>query len=243
MKLCIKTWIKFLPDYEINILNMKNLKNYIGETLYSNIIYKKLPLPIQADAIRVALLKKYGGIWMDTDIIITNGDFLKKLNNFELVMIGDEKIKSQHIGFIYASKNCHIMSAWLKEIINRINTYRGANIKFQKKKKSIKWNYLGNGIIDGLLKNNTNKNFFILNKNEMNAFPEVKYYERSSLNNMKKYKRFYFHKGDAPKILKNVKGIILLHNSWTPLKYKNMSEKQFLSQNILLSNMLEYLLK
>ena len=36
-----------------------------------------MSLPIQADAIRVALLKKYGGIWMDADTIITSGEFLK----------------------------------------------------------------------------------------------------------------------------------------------------------------------
>ena len=55
-----------------------------------------MTLPIQADAIRVALLKKYGGIWMDLDIILTNGDFLQKLKKFELVMLGEDKSQTQN---------------------------------------------------------------------------------------------------------------------------------------------------
>ena len=40
--------------------------------------------------------KIYGGIWFDADTIITDGSFLKKLEDYELVMIGDEKSKTQH---------------------------------------------------------------------------------------------------------------------------------------------------
>ena len=54
-----------------------------------------MALPIQADAVRVALLKKYGGIWMDADTIITNGEFLKNFEKYDLVMIG--KNNTQHI--------------------------------------------------------------------------------------------------------------------------------------------------
>ena len=59
-----------------------------------------MTLANQADAIRVALLKIYGGIWMDADTIIINGKFLKVLENFELAMIGKDKI--QYIGFIFS---------------------------------------------------------------------------------------------------------------------------------------------
>ena len=75
------------------ILDYNNVKDYLGKSLFSLIICKELSLPIQADAIRVALLKKYGGIWMDVDTIITNGEFLEELKNFELVMLGEEKYK------------------------------------------------------------------------------------------------------------------------------------------------------
>jgi len=49
---------------------------------------------------------------------------------------------------------------------------------------------------------------------------------------------FYFSPGNPKKIIDNNHGIILLHNSWTPNKYKKMSEEEFLKQDILLAHLL-----
>ena len=135
LKLCIKTWKKFLPDYDIKVLDYKNVKDYLGENLFSNIICKTMPLKIQADAIRVALLKKFGGIWLDADTIITNGQFINKLKYYELIMLGEEKNKIQNIGFIASSSNSSIINEWLKEIIKKVNQYKENNFDLKKKKK------------------------------------------------------------------------------------------------------------
>ena len=90
--LCIETWKKFLPKYDINILDYKSVEDYLGKSLFSSIICKNMTLPIQVDAIRVALLKKYGGIWIDADTIILNDKLFKDLKNFETIMLGEEKI-------------------------------------------------------------------------------------------------------------------------------------------------------
>ena len=242
LKLCIKTWKKFLPDYDIKVLDYKNVKDYLGENLFSNIICKTMPLKIQADAIRVALLKKFGGIWLDADTIITNGQFIKKLKYYELIMLGEEKNKIQNIGFIASSSNSSIINEWLKEIIKKVNQYKENNFDLKKKRKKMKWNYLGNGIIDRLVNNSTGKTFFRLDRNKMNAFPEIKYFENSSLSNNQRYKKFYFRKGDPQFVINNTKGIILLHNTWTPRKFKEMSENKFLKQDVLLSRLLVNLL-
>ena len=242
LKLCIKTWKKFLPDYDIKVLDYKNVKDYLGENLFSNIICKTMPLKIQADAIRVALLKKFGGIWLDADTIITNGQFINKLKYYELIMLGEEKNKIQNIGFIASSSNSSIINEWLKEIIKKVNQYKENNFDLKKKRKKMKWNYLGNGIIDRLVNNSTGKTFFRLDRNKMNAFPEIKYFENSSLSNNQRYKKFYFRKGDPQFVINNTKGIILLHNTWTPRKFKEMSENKFLKQDVLLSRLLVNLL-
>ena len=57
-----------------------------------------MSIMLQSDAIRVAVLNKYGGIWMDADTIIFNREFLMELNVFELVMFGDLKNKTQNTG-------------------------------------------------------------------------------------------------------------------------------------------------
>ena len=78
LNLCIKTWKKFLPDYHIKLLDYKSAKIYLGEGIFSNIFCEDMTLPIQVDAIRVALLKKYGGIWMDADTIILSKDIFNQ---------------------------------------------------------------------------------------------------------------------------------------------------------------------
>lgn len=239
IKLCIKTWKKNLPNYEIKIFDYESVKNSLGISLFTSIISKKMTLPIQADAIRVALLNKFGGIWMDPDIIITNGEFIKEINKHDLVMIGEDSIKFQNIGFIYASKNSSIINEWLKRIIKNVDL-------FKKNQKYLKWNYLGNGILDKIVNNitgKTDKNFFRLDSKKINALPENNYFENFSLSHEEKYRNFYFRKGEPQIILKDTKGIILLHNSWTPIKYKKMSEKEFLEQDILLSKLLSHILK
>lgn len=247
LKLCIKTWKKYLPEYKIIILDYNNIYHFLERPLISKILFKKMSLPIQADAVRVAILKKYGGIWMDADTIIFNREFLMELNDFELVMFGDLKNKTQNIGFIYASKNSSLINDWLKEIIDNVNLYKQS---FIMKKNAIndtwkiildkinRWNYLGNGIIDPLLKNASGPNFFRIDKYRMNIFPEIKNFENTIYDHRTMYQRYYFQKGEPKEIINNSKGIILLHNSWTPEKFKRMNGKRFLKQDIVLSKLL-----
>ena len=242
LQLCIETWKKFLPDYEIKILDYNSIKYYLGETVFTSIISLNMSLMIQADAIRVVILKKYGGIWMDADTIITNGTFIKELKNYELVMIGDEKYKIQHIGFIFASTNSSILGEWSNKIINNIKYYNQLNNHTIKSDIFNRWNYLGNGIIDPILRNITGKKYFRLDKYKINAFPELKFFANSSLNAIEKYKLFYFQKRNPEFLLNEVKGIIMLHNSWTPPDYKYLPKSEFLKKDILLSKLLSNIL-
>lgn len=247
LSLCIKTWKKYLSDYEIKILNYKTLKDYIGEELYSKIISTSMPFYMQADAIRISLLNKFGGLWLDTDTIILNGNFIKKYEKYELTMIGEEKNKFQYIGFIFASQNSRVLNKWLSQIINNVKEYNSIinRNKSNLPNKMRRWNYLGNSIIDPLLRNNTNIKFLRLDINIINAFPERIYFKNLSKTTKEQYREFYFEKGDPDIILNSTKTkyIILLHNSWTPTLYKNMTEKEFLSQDILISKLLSKLLK
>ena len=199
-----------------------------------------MSLPIQADAIRVALLKKFGGIWMDADIIITNSAFLKNLEKYELIMLGNNNI--QHIGFIIASTKSLLLDKWLIEIIKRVYTYRKNNKSLNNRTKRVAWNYLGNDIIDRLINSTKQNKFYRIDKDKINAFPEIKFFRNTSLNAIQKYRLFYFQKRQPEIILNNTKGIIYLHNSWTPIKYKKMLEKEFLKEDILLSKLLSRIL-
>ena len=178
------------------------------------------------------------------ELILLNRNFLKEIMKFDLVMFGDEKSKTQNIGFIFATKDSIIIDEWLKKIIINVQIYKRkiSDKKLETNKKILKWNYLGNGIVDKLLKNVKGKIFYRINRNKVNALPEINFFMNYSFSKFQSYNNLYFQNRDPEIILNNTKNIILLHNSWTPSKYKAMSEKEFLKQNILLSKLLNKIL-
>ena len=250
IKLCIKTWKKYLPnDYNVIILDYNNLKYYLSLKLINKILCKKMSLPLQADAIRVAILLKYGGIWMDCDTIITNTKFINLINDSNLSFFGNSKQNIINIGFIYAKKNSIILKNWMDGIIlrNRIYKYRlflktifPIKAFIKSFNKLLSWDYLGNGILNQIIKTAPNNSYKIIESREAYIFPEIFLHNGSAY---KSYLEFYFSKRnyEPESLLKINKGLLMLHNSWIPKKYKNMSEEEFLHQDIMLSHLFSIL--
>lgn len=69
VKACTRSWSHFCPDYDIHILSERNIAEYLPS-------FPKLPptlLPQHiSDLIRLMLLERYGGIWMDASIVVTH---------------------------------------------------------------------------------------------------------------------------------------------------------------------------
>lgn len=65
---CIKTWKKFNPDHEVNILNKTNIKKYLPDIDLTSLKHVE-KIQRYSDIVRSNILSKYGGIWMDASII------------------------------------------------------------------------------------------------------------------------------------------------------------------------------
>jgi len=243
IKLCMQTWKKFLPDYKIIILDYSNLFEYIDKNCYDKILFKKFNLAKQADAIRCAVLKQHGGIWLDSDSIITSDKFKELMEiNSDFVLI------QQHISFIKAVKNSQILNLWENEIKERIKIFKNFKLfyKFFDKPayKNLKnWDYLGNGIINKYLSIANEKHFHSINKSEIKAFPECNYYSpQSDTDVIEAYRNFWFN-NDFTSYLEegNLGTLICLHNSWTPQDYKKYTEAEVLEKNCTLSKLLRNL--
>jgi len=249
IKLCIKTWRKYLPtEYKIIILDYSNIRDYLGYKLVKQILCKDMTLQIQADAIRVAILQKYGGFWMDADTLIINHECMTMFNGSDLIMFGIKKQNIQHIGFIYALKNSTILKAWLNSIIRKVRIYKyilflknifPTKYFIQSFNKIRIWSYLGNGILDDMVKYASEKDFKHIERDDVYVVPD-QIFLKGPID--KRYRDFYFTSIYNISLLDMCKGILLLHNSWTPMKYKKMSEEVFLKQDILLSHILSKLL-
>ena len=244
IRLCMQTWKKFLPESEVVLLDYSNLEEWLGKDVYDEILFRDFSLPKQADAIRCALLKKYGGLWLDADTILTSPqvkDYL--MIDSELVMI------SKHLAFIKANNNSKIIADWYNQIQYNLKFYK--DVKYQNNavqkilhprryRRMENWDYLGNYILHKMLKTKNKKKFFSIDRMEINALPELNNKKNDNL--VENYQNFYFENDYSQDVIKNTKGIILLHNSWTPHQFLEMNEEEFLSRNNTLSNVLKTVL-
>lgn len=149
---CIATWRKYNPSYVINIVNPKNIKNFLPNfDIFSLKHIDNRPAHL-SDYVRLNLLKVYGGIWMDASIICNTSlnwlhsiqiqskkDFIGyKLAKTEVKSINVPTIESW---FLACVPSCQFISDWCDEFMitqryENFNDYlddiRRQNINFQK---------------------------------------------------------------------------------------------------------------
>ena len=121
---CIKTWKTFNTGYTINIIDTKNL-NYLGLSLPHNFYTVSKP-SFRSDWLRLAVLYKYGGIWMDASFIVTasldwvidlvekeqSSSFLFYLEDFTDPGVGFPYYESW---FISSRPDTELLKAWWAE--------------------------------------------------------------------------------------------------------------------------------
>ncbi len=122
----INTWKRKIPkDWKIIILNKENYHNYVSKEFVNK--YNDLNPTRFSDFLRLELLQKYGGVWMDASIIITDGNFLNKyyeemmLNKYDATVYELKEntvdIKTPYLEnwFIMAPKNSKYINDIYKE--------------------------------------------------------------------------------------------------------------------------------
>ena len=66
---CIESWKKYNPEYEIILLNKENVEKYLPDPDLSNTKHVNEFIQRYSDYVRVHILAKYGGIWLDSSVI------------------------------------------------------------------------------------------------------------------------------------------------------------------------------
>ncbi len=132
--LCMKTWERNLPGYEIVVLDHSNLDRYLPPDTYDAGTLRRLPLAAQKDAIMVAVLEKHGGVFMDVDNIATDdlGPIVSKLDAAEVVTF------KLHLAFLAARPGARLLAQWVAEIRERLARLG------EESPSAIPWDYAGN---------------------------------------------------------------------------------------------------
>jgi mannosyltransferase OCH1-like enzyme len=296
LELCRKTWEKNLQDHTIIVLDYSNINNYLPRGTYDIALLRQLSLPMQKDAISVAVLKEYGGVFMDIDTLVVRDIFpiVCRLENTEVVMFGT------HLAFLAARPNSYVLALWLERIQEKLAKIARENST----KVEIPWDYVGNSTLSAVMDEIINSSSFnrmqtkavdkftqlinrqpslgpgfkkilnrlhdsflwrrrrfafstvyrkyltMLDRKKHSYILEAKHYEAKHTNSEAKrlspedkYLKYWFENNvDVDTVIQISPIIVGLHNSWTPQWYKELSEKNVLEYNCLLSRTIHYIL-
>lgn len=68
VRLCVDNWKALNPGYEVHLLSARTLADFLSDIPAT---ISRLGAAKQSDWIRLALLERHGGIWLDSSIILT----------------------------------------------------------------------------------------------------------------------------------------------------------------------------
>lgn len=217
-----------MPNATIVVLDYKNIGEFLDvRELGLNLFSGKLMLMHIADAIRVALLAKHGGIWLDADTIVLSPNAEKYFQPDEkhrTVIFGNLKNKICHIAFINTPPNAVCMNLWREFIKEKIWNLKPST--------PVNWDFFGNTFINDYAKKYPHEIEII---DHVEVTPEINTPFMPD-NRQNAYIDFFFRKNLH---LADIKAdMMLLHNSWTPAAFKQLSPGDFFRIDCTMTNVL-----
>ena len=117
VKACVRSVRHYFKDKEIILLNNDNIANYIDVPPFiKEKVGKEISLTHFSDIVRVMLLNKYGGLWIDATTLCTSANFYKEIekeplfaySNVDMVRRGFNPIVAES-WFIHSFSNQKIL--------------------------------------------------------------------------------------------------------------------------------------
>lgn len=105
VKACINSIYKAMPEKEIIVLTIDNYRKYINLPDYIEKKFEKGKIGMAhfSDLLRISLLAKWGGMWIDSTALCTDSDFFKYVSNQELFVFKQLNLGNQLDAPIIAS--------------------------------------------------------------------------------------------------------------------------------------------
>lgn len=107
-----------------------------------------------------------------------------------------------------------------------------------------RWDFWGNAILNKYIAKASENEFHSIDRKQNNIIMEVAYWDeqKQEFSPNEQYVKYYFENDFSEYFLQKEQGLVMLHNSWTPDKYKSMGKDEFLQQNITIAKVLKKLL-
>jgi hypothetical protein len=153
IELCIEIMkLKLSNNFNFVKLDQNNIYDYIPEIKEKKHILDKLIIAHRVDYYRVLLLNKYGGLYLDADIIVLNDlkDVIDKMNKYDYIGFGCTGYECSNgygkpSNWAMASKPNGILISRLKIYLdNVLENISPTNIEYHTFGKLAIWNVLNN---------------------------------------------------------------------------------------------------
>src|SRR5262249_52952090 len=117
-------------------LEYQNLSHYIEDGALDLETLRRLPLPMQKDAVMVAVLHRHGGLFLDVDTLAVAdvAPLLAFLEKIEMISF------HMHLACIAARPGARLLGYWLGQIRKRLAVVR----QLDGGPPDVPWSYLGN---------------------------------------------------------------------------------------------------
>lgn len=232
LNLCVETWKRFIPNHEIKILDVDEFLSCTelkGSELWKLLTSGKCSWAVISDFIRMEILSKYGGVWMDIDTIVTGESFAKDI--IDKADLGINTVFGNEGGVFSA----FIISGAESEFLKHARERQHEKImNLNEVKDNVGWDYLCYSVILPYFRSHRNE-FNVIDASRF--LPEKRFLSTDSWH---QYRDFYFTQrmklSDIPQT-----PIIVLHNSWTPAEYKRSTVEEIMSKDCTMSNILREL--
>lgn len=121
VKKCIDNIKRCINGYKVIVIDMNNIRDYVDipEYIFNKVESKKITLTHFSDILRINLIAKYGGIWMDSTVFVDENINNLIIDNKQIITIPQTNIDYN----ISEGK----WSAWMigtKEICDYFNIFR-----------------------------------------------------------------------------------------------------------------------
>lgn len=119
-KKVLKSWQQNNQDWNVNLIDLRNLKDFVDDVGYIYDKTKKISFQATSDIIRLSLLKNHGGVWADSTLLC-----MQPLDHWSFEAVKESGIWMYHghgaglnsdLGpaswFILSEKNGYLIKKW-----------------------------------------------------------------------------------------------------------------------------------
>lgn len=220
--LCEKTIHKHCKDdFDIVLITPDNLNNYLPGKDYSSITCTNAKRPsehisVRVGCMRVALLHRYGGIWIDIDTILMKGlaPIWKLAEQYGFVGVERKRPQTAWVinTIMAAKKGSSVMEEYIVQLENRLS-----------QKQNLRWGEIGAHMLTPLLRQSQDK--YLL--------PEHSFLPIS----WERWKIFFSRDAKIENYMKSDTYGFVLFNKFFTAGFKNKSEEEVLQSNNLIAKL------